>query len=105
MSKTRHIVSLDQLLEYIGGQFARIESKLDSITTGFVTRREIESVQQDIDRAHAKFRELEERIRVMEIADAGDRAENKGRFTYAEKIGGIVVALLTAAAIVGLGLR
>lgn len=98
-------VTLDQIFEYISSQFDRLEGKLDSIAKDFVMRRELELVQKDVDRAHSKARELEDRLRAIEVTDAGDRAENKSRFTAAEKAWGIVLGILTVAAMTGLGLR
>lgn len=98
-------VSLNQIFEYISDRFGRLETKLDGMAREFVVRRELELVQKDVDRAHAKARELEDRMRTIEVSDAGDRAENKSRFSAAEKAWGVVLAILTVAALAGLGLR
>lgn len=94
-------MELQQMFEFLSDHFARLEARIDNM----VTRREYETQQKDIDRAHEKHRQLEERVRSLETSAAGERGENKGRFTMTEKILGVVLALVTAAALAGLGLR
>lgn len=88
MGETNDVAAL--VMEMVG----RLEAKIDNL----VTRREFEIQQKDIDRAHSKYRELEERVRSLENSSAADRGEQKGRFSFTEKAWAVVFAIVTAAA-------
>lgn len=83
---------------WIAEQFNKIEIKLDSITKEFVTHRDMQRIQEDINRAHTRIRkieettidELEERVRSMEMSESNENA----RFTISEKILGVIFVLL-----------
>lgn len=100
-----HVVSLDEFFGYVTEQFTRLDAKLDTMTKDFIVRRELEAVQKDVDRAHEKVREVGDKLRELELLDAADRGENKGRFSLSEKILGIVLTVVTAAAMAYFGLK
>lgn len=92
-------------ITFISEQIGRLEGKIDAIKADFVLRREFDAMQEDVDRAHDRTRDLEVRVRVLEVGTAVDKAENKGRFSIAEKVGGALLALATAATMAYLGLN
>ncbi len=105
---------------------ARLEAKIDIMKSDGATKTEVARMEQDINQGFEKGRErfsnldtsitsinhklefaaehkddtkerlakIEAKIQALEITDA----KGEGRFTWLEKIGGLVVALLTAAA-------
>jgi hypothetical protein len=98
---------------WISEQFGKIEGKIDSLTREFITRREFERMQIDIDRAHKKLREheqgpfdeLEDRVAVLENKHSVTVAVSEGRWTMGEKILGAVYVLMQLAVTAFLGLR
>lgn len=100
---------LEQFTAYITRQFDKLETKIDALQSylseNFISKSEMIHHKEDVNRAHGKIRDLttmvvdkfeklESRIHKIELSDAGQH----GRFTHLEKIGGIVMALLLAAA-------
>lgn len=100
---------LEQFTSYITRQFDKLENKIDALqgylAENFISKGEMEHHKEDINRAHAKIRDLtnfvtdkidklESKLHGIEITNAG----HQGRFTNLEKIGGVFVAIMVAAA-------
>jgi len=90
---------------WIAEQFGKLEGKIDALSKEFITRREFESLQQDISRAHQKVRELrvieidelEDRVKLLEDARIVSETNEKARFTMGEKVLGGVFLLIQVA--------
>lgn len=124
---------IDRIEKETQDRSARFEAKIDLIHTECARKENITDLRKDLDKGFDKMREMETtlglvaqrsgihtdsdkelwnkldsldtRLRTIETNDAADRGENKGRFTYLEKIGGIVLGFVLAAAMAYLGLK
>lgn len=98
---------------WISEQFGKLEGKLDALSKEFITRREIERLQADIDNAHRKLREfeqgpfdeLEDQVRALEIKGAGQSGEDKIRWSINEKVLGALGVIVLAIVLAYLGLK
>lgn len=89
------------LMEFLTEHFNRLEARIDNM----ITRREHEIQQKDIDRAHEKHRELEVRVRNLEVGQAKDQSGHAVRWGVVAKVAGVVITLMTMALAMWLGLR
>lgn len=89
------------LMEFLSDHFARLEARIDNM----VTRREHEVQQKDVDRAHEKHRQLEDRVRTLETNAAKGDSANSVRWGVVAKVAGVVITLLTMGMAMWLGLR
>lgn len=98
---------------WISEQFGKLEGKLDAMAKEFITRREYERLQQDIDRAHQKVREveagpldeIEDRVRELERVTAVNTGSDRVRWGLVAQIGVGVSTVLLAIVLAYLGLK
>lgn len=92
---------------WISEQFGRLEGKLDAMIKEQVTHREFSRMEDDVGRAHAKVRELDEkqslkierleaRVHSLELAGAHDSAGDKVRWGLVAAVGSAVGAVILA---------